>query len=181
MQASTATPRNIDTPELNRMLDVMAAHLKESLGSELKDSLMFGLETGGLWVAEALHQRLRSSGHIDSELGSINVNFYRDDFSQVGLHPSVGASRVPDLVDDRNIILVDDVLFTGRTIRAAMNEIFDFGRPARIWLAVLIDRGERQLPIHADIVGETWQVDTHQDIQLQGPETLSLEIKEAKA
>lgn len=170
-------PRNLDAREIDSLLDDMAASLTESLGDDRDNCLMLGLETGGLWIAQALHTRLG----LASELGSINVNFYRDDFSRVGLHPNVGASRVPAPVDDRNVVIVDDVLYTGRTVRAAMNEIFDFGRPSRLLLAVLIDRGGRELPVQADVVGETWEIRDNQQIDLSGPEPLAVQVKELPA
>ena len=113
-----------------------------------EDVVMIGIHTGGLWIAEKLHQKLK----LSNPLGSLNISFYRDDFTKIGLHPEVKPSQLPLSLDDKHIILVDDVLYTGRTIRAALNEIFDYGRPASVRLAILIDRGERELPICPDIV-----------------------------
>jgi pyrimidine operon attenuation protein/uracil phosphoribosyltransferase len=104
---------------------------------------LVGIHTGGVWVAERLHAALG----LKIPSGSINVSFYRDDFSQRGLHANAKTSQIPFDVEGAHIVIVDDVLYTGRTIRAAMNELFDYGRPARIDLAVLTDRGGRELPI----------------------------------
>ena len=104
---------------------------------------LVGIHTGGVWVAERLHAALG----LKMPPGSINVSFYRDDFSQRGLHANAKTSQIPFDVEGAHIVIVDDVLYTGRTIRAAMNELFDYGRPARIDLAVLTDRGGRELPI----------------------------------
>jgi pyrimidine operon attenuation protein/uracil phosphoribosyltransferase len=110
---------------------------------------MVGIHTGGVWLAERLHRELG----IAVPLGGIDISFYRDDYSTTGLHKSVKASQIPFEVEGRQILLVDDVLYTGRTVRAAMNEIFDYGRPESISLVVLVDRGERQLPICAQYSG----------------------------
>ncbi|TRZ89286.1 MAG: bifunctional pyr operon transcriptional regulator/uracil phosphoribosyltransferase PyrR [Rhodocyclaceae bacterium] len=104
---------------------------------------LVGIHTGGVWVAERLHAALG----LQMAPGSMNVSFYRDDYNQRGLHANAKTSQIPFDVEGAHIVIVDDVLHTGRTIRAAMNELFDYGRPARIDLAVLIDRGERELPV----------------------------------
>jgi len=110
---------------------------------------MVGIHTGGAWLAERLHQEL---GFV-VPLGMLDISFYRDDYRKSGLHKSVRASKIPFDVNGRHLLLVDDVLYTGRTVRAAMNELFDYGRPETIQLAALVDRGERQLPICAQYVG----------------------------
>ena len=113
------------------------------------DTAVVGIHTGGVWLAERLHRDLQ----LPLPLGTLDVSFYRDDFGQIGLHPQVRPSDIPFKVEGSHIILVDDVLYTGRTIRAAINELFDYGRPASIRLAALIDRGGRELPIAAQYVG----------------------------
>lgn len=123
---------------------------------------IIGIRTGGVWVAE----RLRSALGVTAALGAIDVSFYRDDYGKVGLHPGVKPSEIPFSVEGRTILLVDDVLYTGRTTRAAINEIFDYGRPARVLLAALVDRGGRQLPYAADAVGVTLEVHDDQKIEL---------------
>lgn len=128
---------------------------------------MIGIRRGGVDVGKYLLAQLIQLNHPISEpLGELNIAFYRDDFSSMGLHPVVGPSQVPFEVESRHIILVDDVLGTGRTVRAAMNEIFDYGRPARITLAVLVQRSGHELPIRADIMGHTLDVATNQYIDL---------------
>ena len=120
-----------------------------------RDSLrLVGVHTGGVWLAE----RLRHDLHVDAPVGILDVSFYRDDFDRSGLKPDVRPSQIAFDVADSHILLVDDVLYTGRTVRAAMNEIFDYGRPDRIDLAVLVDRGGRELPIAATLVGATIEV-----------------------
>ncbi len=115
---------------------------------------MVGIHTGGAWLAERLHQEL---GFV-VPLGMLDISFYRDDYRKSGLHKSVRASKIPFDVNGRHLLLVDDVLYTGRTMRAAMNELFDYGRPETIRLAALVDRGERQLPICAQYVGTSLTV-----------------------
>lgn len=127
-------------PDAEQLCAALAESVRRGLPS---DTALVGIHTGGVWVAERLHAALG----LKTPLGSLDVSFYRDDFSRSGLHPQIKSSDIPFEVEDRPIVIVDDVLYTGRTIRAAMNEIFDYGRPARIDLAVLVDRGGRELPI----------------------------------
>ena len=152
------------------MANYLNKHLK-TLNRE--DVLMVGIHTGGVWVAEHLHSLLK----LPQPLGQLNIAFYRDDFSRIGLHPHVKPSALPIEVDNRHIILVDDVLYTGRTIRAALNEIFDYGRPASVTLAVLAERNGRELPIQADVIGYSLCLEQGKTIKLCGPEPLYLEIR----
>ena len=134
---------------------------------------MVGIHTGGVWIAEHLHRQLG----IDEPLGSLDISFYRDDFTRIGMNPVVKPSQLPFSIDDRHIILVDDVLHTGRTIRAALNELFDYGRPASIILATLIERGGRELPIQANVVGRHIDLNPGEHIKLSGPDPLTLEVQ----
>ena len=137
--------------------------LTEKMRAEVRpDTGLIGIHTGGAWIAERLHAALA----LDTPLGTIDVSFYRDDYERIGLHRNVKTSDIPFDVDGRPLILVDDVLFTGRTIRAAMNELFDYGRPASIKLAALVDRGGRELPIAAQYVGTTIEVAENEVIEL---------------
>jgi len=136
-------------------LDVESAyaHLRDSIAAVVplaREGLsLVGVHSGGVWVAE----RLRGLLGLDEALGELNIAFYRDDFSRIGIHPTVEPSVLPFDVDGRDLVLVDDILYTGRTVRAALNELFDYGRPARVRLAVLLDRGGRELPIEAAFCG----------------------------
>jgi pyrimidine operon attenuation protein/uracil phosphoribosyltransferase len=136
--------------------------------------LMVGIHTGGVWIAEHLHRALG----LAEPLGRLDISFYRDDFSRIGLHPQVRPSDLPVAVEDRHIILVDDVLQTGRTIRAALGILFDYGRPASVMLAVLVRRGGRELPIAADATGldlkQELDLDPTLQVKLTGPEPLAL-------
>ncbi len=140
------------------------------------DPVMVGIHTGGAWLAERLHRMLG----LQSQLGTLDITFYRDDFSTVGLHPQVNPSRLPEDVENRHVVLVDDVLYTGRTIRAALNEIFSYGRPKTVLLAVLVDRGLRELPIQADVCGLHLDLDASQRVTLCGPDVLHLRIDRAR-
>jgi pyrimidine operon attenuation protein/uracil phosphoribosyltransferase len=166
-----------DLPAVEQLLDTMKTRLQAFLDAAgRREPLVIGIHTGGTWIAKALHDLLE----IREPLGELNIAFYRDDFSRIGMHPHVSPSNLPFEVEDRHIVLVDDVLYTGRTIRAAMNEIFDYGRPASISLAVLIDRGGRELPIQADVTGKSLTLKPGEHVKLHGPEPLALEIKRAE-
>ena len=129
--------------------DLLARLAERMRACVTPDTALIGIHTGGVWLAQRLHKSLA----LRQPLGTIDVSFYRDDYSSRGLHPKVRPSDIPFDVAETDIILVDDVLNTGRTIRAAMNELFDYGRPRSIRLAALIDRGGRQLPIAAQFIG----------------------------
>ncbi len=154
--------------------ETLIEQLADSISAlPLDNPIMIGIHSGGAWIAQRLHQRLG----ITSPLGSIDISFYRDDFSRVGLNPQVKASELPESVEDRELILVDDVLHTGRTIRAALNEIFSYGRPSRVVLAVMIDRSGRELPIQADVATKNLRLEPHQQVKLaRVDETLELTI-----
>jgi pyrimidine operon attenuation protein/uracil phosphoribosyltransferase len=133
-------------PEAEKLCAQLAAELQPHIGPK---SAMIGIHTGGAWLAERLHALLG----LREPLGLMDIAFYRDDYHEQGLHHDPKRTKIPFDVTGRELLLVDDVLYTGRTIRAAMNELFDWGRPASITLVVLADRGGRQLPICAQYCG----------------------------
>lgn len=160
--------------QVSNLLDMLESQLKQAIAERnLADPLMIGIRTGGVWVAEQMHRRLG----IQQSLGLLDISFYRDDFSQIGVNPNVKPSELPTQIEGRNIILIDDVFHTGRTIRAALNEIFDYGRPKQVVLAVLIERDGKQIPISPDCVGATITLDSGQRIKLTGPDPLGIEIQ----
>jgi len=160
--------------DIPALIDRMADELRRRV--DINDStVMVGIHTGGVWVARLLHRKLG----IQTPLGTLDISFYRDDFTRIGMNPQVKPSELPFTLDGRNIILVDDVLHTGRTVRAAMNELFDYGRPASIILAALVERSGRELPIEANVVGLHMELANHEHIKLSGPEPLKLETKTA--
>ena len=150
----------------------MADELRQRLDID-EQTAMVGIHTGGVWIAQQLHRILA----IQPPLGALDISFYRDDFTRIGMNPQVKPSDLPFTLDDRDIILVDDVLHTGRTIRAAMNELFDYGRPASIVLATLVERSGRELPIEANVVGLHMELGRGEHVKLTGPDPLRLETK----
>ena len=162
-----------DIAKPDHLLEQLAEQLQTLLNDRgIDNPLMVGIHTGGAWVAQFLHDKL----NISESLATLDISFYRDDFSRIGMNPKVKPSSLPPQLDDRHIILVDDVLHTGRTIRAAMNEIFDYGRPASITLVCLVERNGRELPIKADIVGQILNLNDEHHIKLLGPDHLEFEV-----
>jgi len=143
------------------------------------DAAIVGIHSGGAWLAERLAQDL----DLKDRLGFIDVSFYRDDYARKGLHPDVKPTHIGFNVDGATILLVDDVLATGRTTRAAINVLFDYGRPACIKLAALADRGGRELPVAPDFVGVHTTLAAHQQLALarDGAGQLSLTIEDDNA
>ena len=160
-------------PSVESLIEKLTQALTPYFSNPESQPVIVGIETGGVWIAEQIRQRLAA----DAELGRLDISFYRDDFTRNGLHPVVKPSSLPTDIDGRTIILIDDVLQSGRTVRAAMNEIFDYGRPQKILLAILIDRGQREIPVQADFVGTSMSLDCNSHIKLEGPEPLKLVLK----
>ncbi len=154
---------NEHLPDADAQCRQLADLIRPHLG---KNPALVGIYSGGAWIAERLKELLG----LSEEIGLIDVSFYRDDFSEKGLHPQVKPTLIPFDVEGRHIILVDDVLYTGRTTRAAVNELFDYGRPAAVDMAVLADRGGRELPIAA-----TWGI---WDVDLLAGQNLVLEKRD---
>ena len=164
--------------EPDQLLEKLASDLENHLEHRgISDPLMVGIHTGGAWLAERLHKILG----LSQPLATLDISFYRDDFSRIGMNPQVKPSQLPPQVEDCHIVLVDDVLQTGRTIRAAMNELFDYGRPASITLACLVERSGRELPIQADVVGQELELGPREQIKLTGPDPLAWVIKTTEA
>lgn len=161
-------------PSPAQLLPKMAHDLQNHLQARgIQTPCFIGIHSGGVWVAQAL---LAALGRKDA-LGTLDVSFYRDDFSQHGLHPQVRPSALPFEVEGQHLVLIDDVLMSGRTIRAALNELFDYGRPASVTLVCLLDLNARELPIRPDVVGATLSLAPGERIKLLGPTPLSLEHK----
>lgn len=160
-----------DRIDIEPLINNMAVELKALCD---QDWLIVGIHTGGVWVANKLHQLLK----LRDAAAQLDVSFYRDDYQVKGMHKGVKPSHLPPSLDGKNLILVDDVLHTGRTIRAALDELFDYGRPARVLLAVLIDRGGRELPISADVIGIRLDPGAGKILRLAGPENLEIKILE---
>ena len=146
-------------PDPESLVGELAAQMRGRLAP---DAALVGIYTGGVWVAERLHRALG----LAPPLGTLAVTLHRDDFSRIGLHREARRSLIPFPVDGREVVLVDDVLYTGRTVRAALNELFDFGRPRAVRLAVLADRGGRELPVCADFTGAKGAVARDEELVL---------------
>jgi pyrimidine operon attenuation protein/uracil phosphoribosyltransferase len=146
-------------PDPEQLVRELAERMRPAIDP---DAGLVGIYTGGAWVAERLHRALG----LATPLGVLAVTLHRDDFGRIGLHRESRRSQIPFSVDGREVVLVDDVLHTGRTVRAALNELFDFGRPRAVRLAVLADRGGRELPMSADFLGATVQVGADEELVL---------------
>ncbi|OHC28914.1 MAG: bifunctional pyr operon transcriptional regulator/uracil phosphoribosyltransferase [Pseudomonadales bacterium RIFCSPHIGHO2_02_FULL_60_43] len=161
-------------PNPAELLPQMAAALTSHLNQrQISEPRFIGIRTGGVWVAQALLEVLGR----DDALGILDVSFYRDDFTQNGLHPQVQPSELPFEIEGQHLVLIDDVLMSGRTIRAALNELFDYGRPASVTLVSLLDLNARELPIRPDVVGATLSLAADQRVKLAGPTPLTLELQ----
>ncbi|MEP1214333.1 MAG: bifunctional pyr operon transcriptional regulator/uracil phosphoribosyltransferase PyrR [Marinobacter sp.] len=161
--------------DMDQLLDDLETGLRRKLEERgVTDPALIGIRTGGVWLADVMSKRLG----LKEPWGELDISFYRDDFSRIGLNPKVKPSSLPFSTEDRDIILIDDVIMSGRTIRAAMNEIFDYGRPASIILATLVDLGARELPVQPDVTGRVLALQSHQRVKLRGPDPLHIELQE---
>jgi pyrimidine operon attenuation protein / uracil phosphoribosyltransferase len=181
--AGDDTPRTtlLDQAAVDEALSRMADRILSLAGDRRRDLVLMGIRRRGVELGTRLQELLeaRAGGRIP--FGILDITLYRDDLGEVGFRPVVGESQLPlEGVEGRVVVVVDDVLFTGRTVRAALNELMDWGRPARILLAVLVDRGGRELPIQADVVGAHLEVSPHQRVEVLVPEEdgrLAVEVR----
>jgi len=144
----------LDALDIERIMKRMTLEIIET-HKRIDKVVLIGIHTRGVYLAKRIQALINESEGVELPTGSVDINLYRDDWTRIGAQPIVRKSDISFNIDDMKIILVDDVLFTGRTVRAAMDALMDFGRPARIELAVFIDRGHRELPIHANYIGKT--------------------------
>jgi pyrimidine operon attenuation protein/uracil phosphoribosyltransferase len=151
--------------DIERALDRIALQILER-NLMLKDLIIVGIHTGGVFLADRIHRIIEEREKESLPAGSLDITLYRDDWSRVTQNPVVKKTDISFEVEGKTMILVDDVVYTGRTIRAALDAIMDFGRPSSIQLAVLVDRGGRELPIQPDYIGMEIKVDTHQHIHV---------------
>ncbi len=154
---TTKTTTVLDARAVERTLKRMSVEIVE-LNRGTDDLIIVGIQRRGVQLADRLVKMIEGGEGIVVPQGSLDITLYRDDLQTVGPRPVVGPTYLPWDLDDKHVVIVDDVLYTGRTVRAALDELADFGRPASIALAVLIDRGGRELPIHADVVGKKVEV-----------------------
>ena len=164
-------------PNVDALLAAMAERLRARFAQAgIDDPLLVGVQTGGVWLA----QRLHALAGVRAPIGTLDISFHRDDFASAGMNPVVRPSHLPWPIEGRDLVLVDDVLYTGRTVRAAINELFDWGRPRTIALAVLVSRDGRELPVQADVVGAEIALERGQSVKLRGPDPLRLEIERSE-
>jgi len=143
----------MDAEGIDRSITRIAYEILEK-NKGVENLCIIGIRTGGVYLAERLTKKISRIENVDVPIGILDITMYRDDLNRGNKKPSPQKTDIPFSLDDKKVIIVDDVLFTGRTIRAAMDALIDFGRPRLIQLAVLIDRGHRELPIRADFVGK---------------------------
>jgi len=155
---------------MKRVVRRMAGELIERNGGT-EDLLLVGIRTRGVPLAERLVAEIKSVEGVEIPLGILDITLYRDDLSTIGAQPIVRESRLPGEIESRRVVLCDDVLYTGRTVRAALDALLDYGRPKGVQLAVLIDRGHRELPIQADIVGRVVPTTAREVVEVQFRET----------
>ncbi len=164
---------SIDSIDVEQLLQTMTEQLRQQLAERgIDQPMLVGIRTGGVWLAERINQLLG----LEAPIGVLDISFYRDDFTRIGLNPKVQPSALPVATEGRDIVLIDDVLMSGRTIRAALNELFDYGRPASVLLLTLLDLQARELPIRADIVGQSLSLQPGQQVKLSGPQPLALQL-----
>jgi pyrimidine operon attenuation protein/uracil phosphoribosyltransferase len=156
----------LSAEEMDRTLQRLAHEIVEKSGGTGSLALI-GVRRRGVPLAHRLAHSMRAFAGVEVPVGTLDITLYRDDLSTVGAQPLLQSSEIPFIVDDRDLVLVDDVLYTGRTARAAMNALFDLGRPMRIRLCVLVDRGHRELPIEASFVGTTVQTSASEIVEVQ--------------
>ena len=156
----------MDADRLSRTLSRMAHEILER-HPDIRGTVLVGVRTRGVPLARRLAARMKEASGVEPPVGALDITLYRDDLTTVGPQPVLKGTDIPTSIDGRTVVLVDDVLYTGRTVRAALDELIDFGRPARIELAVLVDRGHRELPIHADYAGKTLTTTREEVVQVR--------------
>jgi pyrimidine operon attenuation protein/uracil phosphoribosyltransferase len=156
----------MDAARVSRTLDRMAHEIVER-HPDLAGASLIGVRSRGVPLALRLARLVKQASGVDLPVGALDISLYRDDFTTMAPQPVTKGTEIPFSIDGRSVIIVDDVLFTGRTVRAALDQLIDFGRPARIELAVLVDRGHRELPIRADYVGKTITTSLAQSVQVR--------------
>ncbi len=160
----------LDAAEIQRVITRMAHEILER-NPKASDLALIGVRTRGVFIAERLRAKINELKGLNLPLGELDITLYRDDLSEIGIHPQLKETRIPFDMHEKTVILVDDVLFTGRTVRAALNAIADFGRPRAVQLAAFVDRGHRELPIRADFVGKNIPTSRNERVLLHLQET----------
>ena len=163
----------INSGAFNKLIHRISNEILES-SDNYENLVLIGIKTRGEFVARRISEHIKKIKSIDLPLGVIGITFHRDDFNDKLIMPKLGPSNIPFDLNNKDVILTDDVLFTGRTIRAAMDEVFSFGRPREIKLAVIIDRGHRELPIRPDFVGKNFPTQPNEHIIVKMKEHIGM-------
>ena len=162
--------RLLDGARMNRAIRRMAIEIVER-NRGIEDLIVVGIRSRGVPIGERIAKEIEQMENQPIPFGILDITLYRDDLTTIAQQPVVKPTKLPEPIDDKNVVLVDDVLYTGRTVRAAHDALIDFGRPRTVMLAVLIDRGHRELPIHADVIGKTVPTDNKEVIKVKLTET----------
>ncbi len=171
----------MDSQALDKIITRLTHEILEQ-NKNTQDLALVGIKTRGAYLAERIAVKIKEIAGLDAALGALDITLYRDDLSSVATQPVVHGTEINFDITGRNIILVDDVFYTGRTIRCALSELIDFGRPKCIQLAVLIDRGHRELPIRADYVGKNIPTSKSENVdvkltEVDGIDSVVLEVQ----
>jgi len=156
----------LNADEIKRELARISREIVDEVGGDVGNLALIGIHTRGVFLARRLRDLISDMSGNSVLTGTIDITLYRDDWTRISYQPVVQSTDIPFSVDDRRVVLVDDVLFTGRTTRAALDALTDFGRPSRVELAVLVDRGLRELPIQADFVGKAIKTTRNQMVNV---------------
>ncbi|MGZ4777692.1 MAG: bifunctional pyr operon transcriptional regulator/uracil phosphoribosyltransferase PyrR [Thermoanaerobaculia bacterium] len=162
--------RLLDRTRMQRAIRRMAIEIVER-NRGIEDLLIVGIRSRGVPIGERIAKEIEQMEGVPVPFGILDITLYRDDLTTIAPQPVVKPTKLPEPIDDKVVVLVDDVLYTGRTVRSALDALIDFGRPKRVMLAVLIDRGHRELPIHADVIGKTVPTDAEEVIKVKLDET----------
>jgi pyrimidine operon attenuation protein/uracil phosphoribosyltransferase len=162
--------RLLDGPRMNRAIRRMAIEIVER-NRGIENLLIVGIRSRGVPIGERILKEIEAMEGVTIPFGILDITLYRDDLTTIAPQPVVKPTQLPGRIDDKVVVLVDDVLYTGRTVRSALDALIDYGRPKAVQLAVLIDRGHRELPIHADVIGKTVPTDANEVIKVKLTET----------
>ena len=162
--------RLLDAARMNRAIRRMAIEIVER-NRGIDDLVIVGIRSRGVPIGERIAKEIEAMEGKAVPFGILDITLYRDDLTTIAPQPVVKPTKLPEPIDDKIVVLVDDVLYTGRTVRSALDALIDYGRPKAVQLAVLIDRGHRELPIHADVVGKTVPTDANEVIKVKLAET----------
>ncbi len=162
--------RLLDAARMHRAIRRMAIEVVER-NRGIEDVIIVGIRSRGVPIGERMAREIGDMEGQPVPFGILDITLYRDDLTTIAPQPVVKPTKLPEPIDDKIVVLVDDVLYTGRTVRAALDALIDFGRPKAVQLAVLIDRGHRELPIHADVIGKTVPTDSNEVIKVKMSET----------